>query len=70
MQHDIVAQPARAADYVNSTRGTVDRRIFWDPDIYQQELKNVFFRSWLFVAHESQVEKPGDFVTTYMGEIR
>ena len=50
MQHDIVAQPARAADYVNSTRGTVDRRIFWDPDIYQQqELKNVFFRSWLFV---------------------
>ena len=68
MQHDIVAKPVSAADYVNGASGTVDRRIFWDPAIYQQELERVFFRSWLFVAHESQVEQPGAFVTTYMGE--
>jgi len=58
----------RAADMVDSAFGTVDRRIFWDPAIYERELERVFARSWLFVAHESQVETAGSFVTTYMGE--
>ena len=58
----------RMADLIDADFGTVDRRIFWDRAIYDQELERVFARSWLFVAHESQVPRPGDFVTTYMGE--
>lgn len=42
--------------------------IFSDPDIYQRELETVFARSWLFVAHESHLAKPGDFVASYMAE--
>jgi len=57
-----------AADWVDWEVGTVDRRIFWDQAIYERELERVFARSWLFVAHESQVQAPGSFVTTYMGE--
>ncbi|MDR3402230.1 MAG: SRPBCC family protein [Chthoniobacter sp.] len=57
-----------AADYVDPDFGSVDRRIFWDSAIYERELERIFARSWLFVAHESQVEKPGAFVTTYMGQ--
>ncbi len=58
----------RATDFVDADRGRVDRRIFWDKDIYQRELRQIFARCWLFVAHESQLDKAGAFLTTYMGE--
>jgi ethylbenzene dioxygenase alpha subunit len=58
----------RAADLVDAKRGIIDRRIFWEPAIYEQEMKHIFARSWLFVAHESQLDGAGAFLTTYMGE--
>ncbi len=53
---------------VDITKGRVDRRIFGDQDIYQQELEQIFGRCWLFVGHESQIPKPNDFAANYMGE--
>lgn len=58
----------RAQDLIDSELGTVDRRIFWEPAIYERELSHIFARSWLFVAHESQIEEPGAFITTYMAQ--
>jgi 3-phenylpropionate/trans-cinnamate dioxygenase alpha subunit len=57
----------RGRAFVDDAETLIDRSIFSDPVLYRQELGRVFARSWLFLAHESQFTKPGDFYTTYMG---
>ena len=46
----------------------INPAIYHDADIYDQELSQIFARSWLFVAHESQLTNAGDFFSSYMGE--
>ncbi|MEO3788412.1 aromatic ring-hydroxylating dioxygenase subunit alpha [Actinocorallia sp. B10E7] len=53
---------------LDASGGLIDPRIYTDEDVYQLELERVFGRSWLFLAHDSQLPKRGDFVQTYMGE--
>ena len=41
---------ADTGELVNTDRGLISRRIFNDPDIYQQELQTIFARCWLSVS--------------------
>ena len=53
---------------VDLNAGTISREVFVSPEIYAQEQEQLFARVWLFVGHESQVSKPGDFFVSSMGE--
>src|ERR687888_1302241 len=53
---------------VDLDRGVISREIFVNEAIYQQEQEQIFARTWLFVGHESQVKKPGDYFVSCMGE--
>jgi nitrite reductase/ring-hydroxylating ferredoxin subunit len=58
---------ASLGNLVDADQGLVSARAFGDADLYELELERIFARSWLFVAHESEVPRPGDFVTRRMG---
>ncbi len=45
----------------------VDRRIFTDPELFELEMKYIFEGTWLYMAHESQIPNPHDFLTSQMG---
>lgn len=57
----------RLDELVSLERGEVDRRIFSDEEIFEQEMELIFGRAWQFLCHESQIPKAGDFFETPMG---
>lgn len=44
------------------SNGIVPAKIFNDAEIYQLEVERLFGRTWNFVAHESEIPEPGDYV--------
>ena len=53
---------------IDTQRGLISREIFVSPEFHKQELERVFSRAWLFVGHESQIPKPGDYFVSRMGD--
>jgi len=47
--------------------GRVHRRLYTDPTIFELEMQRIFEAAWVYIGHESQVKKPGDYVATQMG---
>ncbi|MET9218374.1 Rieske 2Fe-2S domain-containing protein [Streptomyces sp. NPDC088197] len=54
-------------DLVSLERGEIDRRIFSDQEIFDLEMTRIFGRAWLFLCHETQIPKRGDFFEAPMG---
>ncbi len=52
-----------------ATDFSVHASVYTDPAIFDAEMRNIFERSWCYVAHESEIEKPGDFRTSAVGRI-
>ncbi len=72
MKHSIEpAQPtvdplrdgANLQDLVSETGGFISRRVYVDPEIFELEQERLFRKTWLFLAHESELPRAGDYVT-------
>ncbi|MDB5728804.1 MAG: hypothetical protein JWQ00_2009 [Noviherbaspirillum sp.] len=57
----------RIKDRVRDGRFTVSRDIFTDEELFERELKQIFEGGWVYLAHESQLPAPNDFMTTKIG---
>ena len=45
----------------------VDRSVFTDPEIFELEMERIWEGNWIYMAHESQIPNPNDFMTLFMG---
>ena len=43
-------------------QGMIPAHIYNDDEIFALEKERVFGRSWMFLAHESEIPRPGDYV--------
>ncbi|OBX34721.1 2-halobenzoate 1,2-dioxygenase large subunit [Halomonas elongata] len=66
---DRLEKRVRGAVEDDAEAGTfrVHRSIFTDPEFFELEMKHVFEGNWMFLAHESQVAEPGDYMTVTLG---
>ena len=54
---------------VDYERGRVHASVYTDADVFAEEMRRIFHRSWVYLGHESEVALPGDYKTTYIGQI-
>src|SRR5512146_1668383 len=55
--------------WVDMERGLVSREIFVDEHVFHREQDRIFNRSWMYLAHESEIPKPGDYVSRALGSV-
>jgi anthranilate 1,2-dioxygenase (deaminating, decarboxylating) large subunit len=59
------SKDSKIADLVQD--GAVDPALYTDPHIFDTEMERIFARTWVWVAHVSEIPKPGDFKSTHVG---
>ena len=57
--------PLRPEELVQADR--IHTSLYTDPTIYEAELGRIFERTWIWVAHASEIPNPGDFKRAQVG---
>lgn len=55
-------------DLIDVEKRAVSLRVHHDQEVFDLEMQRIFAKSWLPVAHESEIPDTGDFVRRYMGQ--
>lgn len=66
MADDTSRQPG-TEPWIDPVSSRASRRIFSDPQVFALEIERIFNRSWLYLGHESEISRMGDYVTRPMG---
>lgn len=62
--------PQNVYDLAPADLVQVDRvagRLYTDPGIFELEMTRIFESTWVWVAHESELPRPGSFKSTFVG---
>lgn len=46
----------------------VHTSLYTDPAIFEDEQERIFGRTWVWVAHASELPNPGDYITSWLGK--
>lgn len=47
---------------------SLPQEFYTDEVVFQADLRQIFYRSWLFVGHSCEVAQPGDYLTVTVGD--
>jgi phenylpropionate dioxygenase-like ring-hydroxylating dioxygenase large terminal subunit len=50
-------------ELVSEGKAHISRRVYVDPEIFELEQERLFRKTWMFLAHESELPGKGDYVT-------
>ncbi|WP_051679034.1 aromatic ring-hydroxylating dioxygenase subunit alpha [Xanthobacter sp. 91] len=68
MPHAAVSEAAQAHDYralIEPAR--INSRLYYDPAIFQEELEKIWYKTWVYVGHTSEIPNKNDYVTKSIG---
>lgn len=54
-----------AEELVEESR--IHSALYSSPRVFAGELERIFYRTWVYVAHESEIAEPGDYKSTLIG---
>lgn len=47
---------------------SMPREFYTDPEVFEEDLRRVFYRNWLFAGHACEIPDPGDYFVMEVGE--
>ena len=54
--------------YIDLENREVSLAVLHDEALYEEELKNIFAKSWLMLGHDTEIPNANDYVVRFMGE--
>ena len=47
---------------------SLPRELYLDPDLYRLDLERLFYADWLFIGHDCEIPRTGDYFTVQVGD--
>jgi phenylpropionate dioxygenase-like ring-hydroxylating dioxygenase large terminal subunit len=61
----VIDSPSRYTELIQPDR--VHGSLYTDPTVFAEEMERIWYRTWVYVGHESEVPEPNDYVVKPMG---
>lgn len=50
------------------TRHALPRELYIEPEVFRQDLEQIWHKDWIFAGHTFELEKPGQYLTLQIGD--